>query len=182
MATSFSPAVLEAVLKELETQTIYPVLLAVDNFQALYCKTKYRDPQFHTIRPYHLSMPRLIMEFASGQRSFNKGAFLGAVSSSDPLYRVPLELQDVLGIENDRPISPYQKRSQALLKYAEGLRPFAVPEKLQLNEASTLFELWMKDKALPTKAYDEMFLSKYAESNGNARDFVWKGLLSSFVS
>jgi hypothetical protein len=26
--------------------------------------------------------------------------------------------------------------------------------------------------------YDELFLSKYVESDGNARDFVWKGLLS----
>ena len=30
--------------------------------------------------------------------------------------------------------------------------------------------------------YDEMFLAKYAESSGNARDFVWKGLLASLES
>jgi small subunit ribosomal protein S29 len=27
-------------------------------------------------------------------------------------------------------------------------------------------------------ANDELFLAKYTESGGNARDFVWKGLLS----
>jgi len=26
--------------------------------------------------------------------------------------------------------------------------------------------------------YDEMLLAKYTESAGNARDFVWKGLLN----
>jgi small subunit ribosomal protein S29 len=30
-------------------------------------------------------------------------------------------------------------------------------------------------------AYDEMFLAKYVEADGNARDFVWKGLLSSLA-
>ena len=48
----------------------YPVLFAVDGFQALYHKTKYRDPHFTPINSYHLSIPRLIMEYASGKRSF----------------------------------------------------------------------------------------------------------------
>ena len=30
--------------------------------------------------------------------------------------------------------------------------------------------------------YDEQLLAKYTESGGNARDFVWKGILSSFSS
>ncbi|KAF8309615.1 hypothetical protein F5887DRAFT_931436 [Amanita rubescens] len=34
---------------------------AVDYFQALYCKTAYRNPGIH---PYHLSMPCLIMKYA----------------------------------------------------------------------------------------------------------------------
>lgn len=30
--------------------------------------------------------------------------------------------------------------------------------------------------------YDEVFLAKYTESSGNARDFVWKGLLATLES
>ena len=30
--------------------------------------------------------------------------------------------------------------------------------------------------------YDEQLLAKYTESGGNPRDFVWKGILSSFTS
>jgi len=62
----------------------YPVLLAVDDFQALYCKTKYRDPNFNRIKPYHLSIPRLLLEYASGKKSFASVAkhfpFLGSFS------------------------------------------------------------------------------------------------------
>lgn len=50
--------------------TRYPVMLAIDDFQALYCKTSYKDPQFSTIKSYHLSMPRLLLEYASGKKSF----------------------------------------------------------------------------------------------------------------
>ena len=48
----------------------YPVLLAIDDFNALYCKSTYRDPQFHRIKSYHLSVPRLLLEYASGKKSF----------------------------------------------------------------------------------------------------------------
>ncbi|TFK39592.1 mitochondrial ribosomal death-associated protein 3-domain-containing protein [Crucibulum laeve] len=67
--------ILETLLKELGEQTKYPVLVAVDEFQGLYNKTMYRDPHFNTIAPYHLSMPRLLMEYASSQPSFTKDAY-----------------------------------------------------------------------------------------------------------
>jgi len=43
-----------------------PVLLAIDDLQALYGTSLYRDPEFHHIQALHLSMPRLILEYASG--------------------------------------------------------------------------------------------------------------------
>ena len=48
----------------------YPVLLAVDEVQALYSKTEYRNQQFERIKSYHLSLPRLLMEYLSGKKSF----------------------------------------------------------------------------------------------------------------
>jgi small subunit ribosomal protein S29 len=67
---SVAPTVLSAVLEELGKQTKYPVLMAVDDFQSLYCKSAYRDPQFERINSYHLSMPRLLLDYASGKKSF----------------------------------------------------------------------------------------------------------------
>lgn len=48
----------------------YPVLLAIDDFQALFCMSQYRDPLFKSIKAYHLTFPRTLLEFASGKKSF----------------------------------------------------------------------------------------------------------------
>lgn len=68
---SLAPSVLSTLMTELSQQKTYPVLLALDDFQALYTRTtKYRDPKFEAIKPYHLSVPRLFLEFASAKRTF----------------------------------------------------------------------------------------------------------------
>jgi small subunit ribosomal protein S29 len=125
------------------------------------------------------------------------------------------------------PVSPYTKRSETLLQYAQGLAPgegegegkkkgglqnLKVPEKFSVEEAQALFGVWKDDLALtncrllsvPTPAslfavllihvwfmfanqrrfiarYDESFMAKYVESDGNPRDFVWKGVLASYA-
>jgi small subunit ribosomal protein S29 len=63
-----APFVLEAVMQELGTQDDFPVLIAIDDFQALAGRSLYRDPRFKTIRPHHLSMPRLLLEYATGRK------------------------------------------------------------------------------------------------------------------
>ena len=62
------------------------MLLAVDDIQALYGKTLYRDPQFVPIHSYHLSLPRLIMEYASGKRVFVRSVVALHKPSFVPLY------------------------------------------------------------------------------------------------
>jgi small subunit ribosomal protein S29 len=59
-----------------------PVLLAVDDFQALFTKTAYKTPQFQSIRAWHLSMPRLILEYASGRKSFVSCNFIRGIQAS----------------------------------------------------------------------------------------------------
>ncbi|TEB25788.1 mitochondrial carrier protein [Coprinellus micaceus] len=172
------PVVLETVLKELETQTKFPVLVAVDDFQALFHNSAYKDPFFQAIRPHHLSLPRTFLEFASGQRTLANGVFIGALTESDTAYAVPLELKDALNLESRHPVSPYDKRDQVKLGYTEGLKGLKVPERMSTNEMAGLFSVWKDDMALTTDKYDELFMSKYVESDGNPRDFVWKGLLS----
>ena len=45
-------------------------MLAIDDFQALYCTSRYRDTYFKMVKAYHLSLPRTLLEFASGKRTF----------------------------------------------------------------------------------------------------------------
>ncbi|KAG1762114.1 mitochondrial ribosomal death-associated protein 3-domain-containing protein [Suillus occidentalis] len=81
--------------------------------------------------------------------------------------------------EYDRPYGPYVKRQPELVDHAHGLERLAVPASLSVPEAASVFELWMKDRAVPSKPNDELFLAKYTEASGNARAFIWKELTSS---
>ncbi|KAI0358308.1 hypothetical protein OH77DRAFT_1421633 [Trametes cingulata] len=176
-----APTVLSALLDELAKQTQYPVLLAIDDFQALYCTSAYRDPFFKTIKAYHLTLPRMLLEFASGKRAFARGAVFGALSSQNTVYRPPLELIEALGLEPDRPSNPYVRREAELIEYAQGLKNFPVPERLTVDEAASIFDVWHQVKALHIPRGDEMFLAKYTEAGGNAREFVKKGLLQTIA-
>jgi small subunit ribosomal protein S29 len=192
------------------------VLLAVDDFQALYCKTLYRDSNFGTIKPYHLSMPRLILEYASGRKSFvrsleayssnaadshlrfqARGAVVGAISSDHTLFQLPIELREALGLPYEKPTGPYVKRSAEMVEYTRGLKALPVPDRLSVEEAATMFEVWKDDNGLNAREYltlmpfclfvftyladgrDEYFIAKYSEASGNARDLVRVGLRKS---
>ncbi|KAG1891671.1 mitochondrial ribosomal death-associated protein 3-domain-containing protein [Suillus fuscotomentosus] len=176
-----APTVLDAVLAEIGRQTIFPVVLAVDDFQALYCKS-------HIIFGYQIVlfflMLLLLLEHASAQKSFvsvyeNLGTYLGAFSLSNTTFPLPVEFLEALSLGYDRPYGPYVKRQPELVDHAHGLKRLAVPASLSVPEAASVFELWMKDRAVPSKPNDELFLAKYTEASGNARAFVWKELLSS---
>ncbi|KAH6910453.1 mitochondrial ribosomal death-associated protein 3-domain-containing protein [Coprinopsis sp. MPI-PUGE-AT-0042] len=192
-----SSVVLEGVLKGLEAQDAFPVLFEVDDFQALFHKSAYKDPFFNSIKSFHLSVPRMILDYASGRRGFQKGAIMTSLNASDTQYNIPLELRDTLELGYAHPVSPYEKRSSELMHYlggdaakagkdattkegakTKGMQKIAVPDKFTVAEAGALFEMWKNDMALSSH---EMFLAKYVEADGNPRDFVWKGLLSTLA-
>ncbi|KAF7973891.1 hypothetical protein HWV62_14026 [Athelia sp. TMB] len=181
---NIAAVVLEGVLEELAGQTEHPVLVAVDDFQALYGKTTYRDPQFEPIKAYHLSTPRLLLDYASGKKTFARGAILGATSTTNTTFPLPLELAEALSSREAASPLPlpasayaYTPRSNPMKAYARGLKALPVPARLTPEEAAGVFEVWMKDRGLHSLASDELFLAKYTETSGNARDFVWRGLL-----
>ncbi|TCD69100.1 37S ribosomal protein S23 mitochondrial [Steccherinum ochraceum] len=180
---AMAPSILARVFQELAEQTQFPVMLAIDDFQSLFChSTLYRNPKYESIKPYHLSLPRLLLDYASKDKSFKRGAVIAAVSGSNTNWPVTLELQEALGLSTPRPVNEYVKRSTDLAHFAEGLENFAVPEQLTVDEAAAMYELWSKDDALHTGSNDELFLSKLAEASGNARKFVWEGLLQTLAT
>ncbi|PCH36270.1 hypothetical protein WOLCODRAFT_91935 [Wolfiporia cocos MD-104 SS10] len=177
-----SAVVLPTLMEALSRQTTYPVFLAVDDVQSLFCATKYRDPHYRTVMPHHLAIPRLILEYASGKKTFARGAFFGAESTAETRFLMPLELREALGLPEHRPAGPYVARRPELAEYAAGLRNVAVPAQLSVGEAAALFEVWMEDQALHSEPNDELFMTKYSEAGGNARAFMWKGLLATLSS
>ncbi|KAG8896630.1 37S ribosomal protein S23 mitochondrial, partial [Tulasnella sp. 417] len=137
-----APQTLVLLMQELGKQTTYPVLLAVDDFQALYNKSVYRDPQFKPVSSYHLSMPRLILEYASGKRQLARGAVLGALSSTNTTYPVIEPLREALGLplEGGVAISPYDKQGNSYKEFTTGLRSIAVPQQFSVAEAAAFLE------------------------------------------
>jgi hypothetical protein len=73
---------------------------------------------------------------------------MGAITSSDTMFTLPLELRDTLKLDYDHPMSPYDKRSPVLLEYAQGLKALPVPEKLTLEEATSLMSIWRNENVL----------------------------------
>ncbi|PVG04498.1 hypothetical protein CPB86DRAFT_868449 [Serendipita vermifera] len=177
---SVAPFVLEFVLAELATQKEYPFLLAIDDFQALYCRSLYKTPQFLPVESHHLSVPRLLLEYACGSRKINNGMILGALSLYNTSFLPTTELYEALNLDLSHGKRPdaYTKRSEVYQHYAEGLQSFKVPERLDIKEAAGIFDVWIKDRARHSTPSDQLFLSKYCESGGNAREFMWRGLMT----
>ena len=142
-------------------------MLAIDGLQALYSKTEYRNQHYEHIKSYHLSLPRLLMEYASGKRIFvsyseflvflifsdnmkARGAVVGALAPSLSQYPIPPELKQALQLESP---SPYTKLNPGMLEYAQGLEAMQVPESLEYSEATSIFEIWARDRALHTSKY-----------------------------
>lgn len=73
---------------------------------------------------------------------------MGAINASDTMFTLPLELRDVLKLDYDHPMSPYDQRSSVLLEYAQGLKALHVPEKLTLEEATSLLSIWKSENVL----------------------------------
>lgn len=81
-----------------------------------------------------------------------RGAVLGALSTANTTFSAPTELRESLKLSCGA-AGPYTKRSPELVSYAEGLTNIPVPESLGVSEAASLFEVWMKDKAISHGAY-----------------------------
>ncbi|EJD48265.1 hypothetical protein AURDEDRAFT_113093 [Auricularia subglabra TFB-10046 SS5] len=173
-----APEALEALLVALGAQSNAPVLIAVDEMQALYSTSWYKDPHYKPIEACHLSVPRLLLEFASGRRALTRGAFLGAYSSLNTHFPLPLVLREAAGVPHDRPEGPYSKRPEHLLTYTEGLDGFQIPPTLTPQEGIAIYELWQNAQAVPAAYTDRTFVNAFNLSSGNPRDFVKNGLLS----
>ncbi|KAJ7783869.1 mitochondrial ribosomal death-associated protein 3-domain-containing protein [Mycena maculata] len=99
---------LEGLVDSMASQNVFPLLIAVDDFQALTGTSFYRDPvYFRPIRPWHLGVPRLLLEYASGRRQIAKGIFLGALTTSDTQFTVTPQLAAALDLPADFLPSPH---------------------------------------------------------------------------
>jgi len=73
-----------------------------------------------------------------------RGAVFSAICCTQSTNPIPIELRDALELDglDTRIITEYNKRNQTIVGYTRGLQGFEVPEKLTLEEAVGVFEIW----------------------------------------
>ncbi len=67
--------VFEIFLEEIGNNQEYPVLLAVDEINAFYTDSEYRDVDDSLLEANRLSLPRSILEYFSGKKDFVRITF-----------------------------------------------------------------------------------------------------------
>ncbi|WWD22697.1 hypothetical protein CI109_107190 [Kwoniella shandongensis] len=172
---------LDAVMGVLEKQTQYPVMLAIDEAQTLFTTSKYRAPDYTPIEPYHLSTPRLALDFIAGRRSFSRGTILTSLSLSDPTNLPSPSLISALSLPSTSPITPYTALDPYHLEHASsGLQKIDIPFGMTSKEAVGIFDLYAK-KGWAPGGTDELFMENYTASAGNPREMV-RGLGRTFLA
>ena len=90
---------LEHVVRTLAKQTQVPFLVAVDDVQALFSTSEYRDPDFAPLQAYELALPRALLNLcvapAPGE-GVQRGAVLTAMSTSHASFPPSAELLTAL--------------------------------------------------------------------------------------
>ncbi|UOH79480.1 hypothetical protein LQV05_000485 [Cryptococcus neoformans] len=170
---------LESVIGALEKQTQFPVLWAMDEAQSLFNTSKYRAADYTPIEPYHLSTPRLALDFIAGRRSFSRGAVVTSLSLSDPSNLPSPALRSALSLSSSSPLTPYTPINPYHLAHAENLTPINVPYGMNSEEAAGLFELFAKKGWAPNGS-DELFMESFMTSQGNPREMS-KSLRKTFM-
>jgi small subunit ribosomal protein S29 len=79
------------------------------------------------------------------------------LSLSDKTYGLSQELRDALGLQPWLQPSPYLKIAPEITAFTNGIQLVNVPEKLNVNEAASLFDIWNKNKSFHTREFMSCF-------------------------
>ncbi|GAA5983046.1 hypothetical protein JCM11641_004705 [Rhodosporidiobolus odoratus] len=184
-------SVFEAVMEELSAQNSRPVLLAVDSAQPLFSTSSYIDPTYTAIESFSLVIPRLLLDYISGARSFSTGAVLLSPDSlsankSDALNDF-LASSSSPASDASSPTSSVSRRkalesaydrsrSSSYAAYSEvlesGVKTIEVPERLSREEAVGVVRLIKGWRGTRDAVDDKMFLERLVSTDGNPREFA----------
>ncbi|GAA6043798.1 hypothetical protein JCM8097_007715 [Rhodosporidiobolus ruineniae] len=177
-------SVFEAVMEELAAQKDRPVLLAIDDAQPLFTTSAYVDPSYHAVETFSLAVPRLLLEFISGQRTFATGAVVLApdslsaraspamtdflASSPSPTSFSPAAASPLSSPYDRATASAYETYSAVL---ASGVQKLEIPERLSRKEAVGIVRLLKGWRGTRDAVDDQVFLERLVATDGNPREF-----------
>ncbi|BGP15615.1 hypothetical protein JCM10213v2_003604 [Rhodosporidiobolus nylandii] len=168
-------SVFEAVMEE----------LAAQNSRPLFATSHYVDPSYHAIETFSLVVPRLLLEFIGGARSFASGAvllspcslsknvspamadFLAAKDGGAPANQ---GREKVLESAYDRKTASSYEVYQEVLQ--SGVKKLEVPERLSRSEAVGIVKLLKGWRGTREAVDDKMFLERLVSTDGNPREFA----------
>jgi len=147
-------------LETLGKQSDVPVLIAVDEVQALFSTSGVRTPDYKILESYHLSTSKLILDYLTGKKALvssppllisveltnqSKGTIITALSHSTPSLPIPAEMYEALSIPSPTPLTPYTKYEPIHLENARsGLQKIEVPWRMSSEEAAGIWRIWAK--------------------------------------
>ncbi|CAO1619621.1 unnamed protein product [Parajaminaea phylloscopi] len=133
-----SQRLFDAFLSVLARQSEVPTLFAIDDLQALYLPSKYRNPDYELVQSYELAPIRSLIRFlaedqqSGGKGGVKRGSVLAAVSRSHTEWMPSNELESVLneqlprsasqhrtGLAEDKRVDAYTKLDLAHLKHVQ---------------------------------------------------------------
>ena len=183
---------LELLFKTLATQTEKPVLIAVDDAQALFRTTLYKDPDFVSLESFELGLPRALLSLITSS-TIKRGAFISALSTTHTEFPSPPELRIALSEKSSpdgtaklmtQAINAYTKLTAQHLAHAREVVKKAdvvnTSKPLTKGEAAEIFKQLKEERRHWSAVNDELFLEKLVESGGNARLFS-KSLVSTLL-
>ncbi|KAK1921388.1 mitochondrial ribosomal death-associated protein 3-domain-containing protein [Papiliotrema laurentii] len=180
--TGGAPKGLERVFDVLAKQTQSPVLFAIDEVNALFSKSVYRSPEYELLEAYHLSTPRLALDYLSGRKAFARGMTLSTYSHSTPNLALTTDFLYALELPTHSPITPYSKFEPTHLAHASsGFKKIEVPYGMSPKEASGLFQIYAR-KGWLRRSNDEVFMGAFMASAGNPKELrrEWLGDLKAY--
>ncbi|AQZ13145.1 RSM23 (YGL129C) [Zygosaccharomyces parabailii] len=170
----------EAVITELSSQKVVPVLFSVDNFSRMLTESfsAYKDVNNQNIPTLELQVPNVIMQVISGDitLSNDKSCVILATSGVDKTNKtLPVGLGKLRA-------DPYLSRKYLDIEFSDALQKGKVQEfevpKLKKNEVKELVEFYLKselflNKEVQSKSVDQLVNEKYFLSgNGNPRELL----------
>ncbi|BGP39668.1 hypothetical protein JCM10450v2_003638 [Rhodotorula kratochvilovae] len=173
-------AVFEALMEELAAQKERAVLLAIDDAQSLFATSKYIDPTYQALETFALVIPRLLLEFVAGERTFANGSVLLSASSlsaaSSPAMTAflsstsstPSRARPLPSAYDTARVSSFDTYSAIL----DGLKRFDLPARLSRKEAVGIVELLRGWRGTREFIDDKAFLEKLVAADGNPREFT----------
>ncbi|KAJ1652864.1 hypothetical protein IWQ61_006894 [Dispira simplex] len=156
---ALAPQVLDALLTQVQHGVGVPVLLAVDQLGALYTTTEYFNAANERLAPRNLQLVRSILPFFDNQRQLKDGLVLGAISQSDPRFRLP---------QPDSLIAPF---ARGLLPSPFKFQTLTIPP-YSREETKNILQFYKESGMLDNDITDELITKRWVLTNGKAAELL----------